>query len=71
MVTIYNVRRSDIDGRGKFLNDYVGLSTDEKPSTANGGVIENGSAFIELDTQKLYLYDQENNEWLTPEEGGE
>ena len=71
MVTIYKVRQSVIDGKGKFLIDYVGLSDDEKPSSVNGGTIENGSSFIELDTQKLYLYDQEHDEWLTPEEGGE
>ena len=31
---------------------YAGLSTDSKPE-----ISENGSAFIEMDTGKLYFYD--------------
>lgn len=63
MVTIYNVRKSNIEDGGKFLVDLVGLSTDDKPTTLNGGAIENGSSFIEIDGGDLYLYDLENEEW--------
>lgn len=66
MVTIYKVLKSDIDGAGKFLVELRGLSTDEKPTTLDGGAIINGSEFLEIDTQTLYLFDQENGEWLTP-----
>lgn len=39
---------------------YYGLSTDTpKPTTG----VANGSAFIEMDTSKLYFYDSENSTW--------
>lgn len=43
---------------------YYGLSTDGKPTGFQCGdkiiPIGNGSEFIEQDTGKVYLYDQEN-----------
>lgn len=63
MITIYNVKKSDIEGDGKFLVELRGLSDDEKPTTINGGEILNGSSFIEIDTGDIYLYDGENTEW--------
>ena len=39
---------------------YYGLSTDTKPTGITGG---NGSAFIEMDDGKLYLYDEDNDQW--------
>lgn len=44
---------------------YYGLSSDAKP-TKN---VVNGSAFIEMDTSKIYFFDRENLEW--DEFGGE
>ena len=38
---------------------YYGLSTDEKPESAN-----NGSRYIEMDSGKVYLYDADGSEWL-------
>ena len=35
-----------------------GLSTDDKPTT-----VGNGSAFVEMDTGKLYFFDAENTTW--------
>ena len=66
MVTILKLEKSNIKGEGKFLAQLVGLSGDDKPTTLNGGDILNGSAFIEIDTQDIYLYDEENKEWVTP-----
>lgn len=66
MVTIYKVRKADIKDEGKFLVDLMGLSTDEKPSSINGGDIINGSSFIEMDTQEIYFYDEENSSWVNP-----
>lgn len=66
MVSIYNIKKSDIKGDGKFLAELRGLSTDEKPTTINGGKILNGSSFIEMDTQDIYFYDEENSEWVNP-----
>lgn len=37
-----------------------GLSTDNKP-TAN---IANGSAFIEMDTSKIFFFDAAGTQWL-------
>lgn len=39
-------------------NTYNGLSTDTKP-----GSVRNGDTFIEMDTNKTYMYDEENAEW--------
>ena len=45
---------------GKLVvGQYVGLSTDNKP-TENVG---NGSIFIEINTKKIYFYDEENSTW--------
>ena len=63
MITIYNVKKSEIK-EGNFLVELRGLSTDEKPTTLpTGGTIENGSVFIEIDTGNVYLYNEEGTEW--------
>lgn len=38
---------------------YYGLSTDTKPTQ----FIQNGAAFIEIDSSKLYFFDQDNASW--------
>lgn len=40
-------------------NRWVGLSTDSKPTTAH-----NGDEFIEMDTSKQYMYDEESSDWV-------
>ena len=40
-----------------------GLSTDTKPTTIDNGNIGNGTMFIEMDTGKVYFYDEENQQW--------
>lgn len=42
-----------------FNSYYYGLSTDEKPATAL-----NGTAFIEMDTGKIYFFDVANGAWI-------
>lgn len=39
---------------------YYGRSTDEKPTKRVG----NGSQYYEIDTSRLYLFDEENQRWL-------
>ena len=39
--------------------EYRGLSTDAKPVEKAG----NGSVFIEMDTGKVYIFDEENIIW--------
>lgn len=44
--------------------ELCGLSTDTKPIIQYDGVgIANGSLYIEMDTDKKYLYDEENQTW--------
>lgn len=43
---------------------FCGLSTDNKPTGIYESVnIANGSEFIEMDTDKKYLYDAEGQQW--------
>ena len=48
---------------------FAGLSTDTKPAGTtlidNKSVaLANGSEFIEMDTDKKYSYDAENQQWI-------
>ena len=42
-----------------------GLKKDEKPINSSIG---NGSTFYEMDTGKLYFYDEENATWIGKED---
>ena len=46
-----------------ITGELRGKSTDTKPTTIDGKTIGNGSAFIEIDTGKVYLFDGETQEW--------
>ena len=64
MTTIYSLKNNYFDGNDNKVNvELRGLSTDTKPTTINGYVIENGSSFIEIDTGKIYLYNETSEEW--------
>ena len=65
MITIHRVENKRTKNRQKYETmELRGLSTDEKPITSiNGVYIDNGSIFIEIDTQKIFFYDLENEEW--------
>ena len=44
---------------------FCGLSTDTKPTIVFEGInIANGSEFTEMDTDKKYAYDAENQQWI-------
>lgn len=50
----------------RWVSNYFGLSTDERPT----GHI-NGSKYHEIDTGKVFMYDETNDEWhLQPSSGG-
>lgn len=36
--------------------DFIGLSTDVKPTPANSNKVVDGSTFYEADTSKLYIW---------------
>ena len=51
-------------GFGEYWFDFVGLSTDEKPTeTYNCWHIYNGSLYQEMDTGELYYYDADKKTW--------
>ena len=41
-----------------WQREYRGLSTDSKPTDA-----VNGSTFLEMDTGKVFIYDEQNAQW--------
>lgn len=64
MVTIYNINKVKKQGGTiKFLVDLRGLSGDDKPTSIENGVVENGSTFIEIDSGDIYMFDFANQEW--------
>ena len=64
MITIYdNKKVKKENGVIKFLVELRGLSTDTKPTTILNGEVENGSAFIEIDTQNIFFFDGTSKEW--------
>lgn len=64
MVTLYkndNVKNTT-EGRKTFC-ELRGLSTDTKPTEINGYTIGNGSVFIEIDTQEVFIFNETTQEW--------
>ena len=45
---------------GRYYFEGQCLSTDPKPTTMD---VANGSILLEMDTSKVYMYDQTNAEW--------
>ena len=46
---------TELTYRDKTTYDYIGLSTDTKPTTGNAG-----DTFYELDTKSVYIYSPDN-----------
>ena len=65
MISIYDVKKSKKRGDASplVMVELRGLSTDTKPTKIENGEIENGSAFIEIDTGKISFYDGASKEW--------
>lgn len=40
-------------------DDLYGLSTDTKPTN-----VSNATMFVEIDTGKIFFFDEESNKWL-------
>lgn len=63
----YNTREEE----NKIYNvvELRGLSGDTKPKVlANNINVDNGSVFIEMDTQAIYMYDiTDSGSWVIPE----
>lgn len=55
-----DVKRVWYDEEERYIYEFRGLSTDEKPEPKKG----NGSTFFEIDTGDLYCFDEENGQWI-------
>ena len=51
------------DGSGKKFYVFTGKSTAEKPVN---DTIAMGSMFLEIDTDKTYKFDEDDQEWIVP-----
>lgn len=58
MITKIVTRNKSIDTYYASV-ELVGLSTDTKPTNER-----NGSLFLEMDTGKVFVYDEANTQWL-------
>lgn len=69
MISIYNTKQKRVvDDNIYIMSEFRGLSTDTKPVTytdENGKefLVDNGSAFIELDTGDVFGYDLDSQDW--------
>ena len=68
MIRSENARVSFLDSNGQTvqMSDLYGLSTDTKPTTG----LANGSMFVEVDTGKLFLFNEDTGEWSEISTGG-
>lgn len=64
MISIYQ-KNNSITRKGMETKEIElrGLSTDTKPTQLDNKDIVNGTAFIEIDTQKLYFFDETSKTW--------
>lgn len=64
MTTIYKIENTRITPEGDYISaELRGLSTDTKPTEIGEKLIDNGSVYLEMDTQKISFYDLENEQW--------
>jgi len=54
-----DVKNRDFTNIDKAVREYCGLSTDTKPTTG----IKNGSTLLEMDTKKVFIFDETNSIW--------
>ena len=64
MTTIYDIQFSKNDNNKEYIIcELRGLSTDTKPTKIGERYVDNGSVFIEIDTQKIFFYDLDSETW--------
>ena len=69
MISIFSTKKKSVKENGVYMTtEFRGLSTDTKPTTytdenAQEFIVDNGSVFIEIDTEDVYIYDLENQRW--------
>ncbi len=48
-----------------IAREFYGLSTDTKPTDSFDGLpVTNGSAFVEVDTGNVYLFNEASGSWV-------
>lgn len=64
MISIYQ-KNNSITRRGIETKEIElrGLSTDTKPTQLDNEDIANGTVFIEIDTQKIFFFDESSKTW--------
>ena len=50
---------------GRLITKWFGISSDTKPKPP----IRNGSVYYEMDTIRIYMFDEESEEWLIVSSG--
>lgn len=64
MITIYKNDKVKIVDEGELVSvELRGMSTDTKPTQIGNKIIDNGSVFVEIDTQKIFFYDLDSKTW--------
>ncbi len=64
MVSLYKIENVNEKTDGKYVScELRGMSTDTKPTEIGINKIANGSVYIEIDTGKLFFYNEEDQEW--------
>jgi hypothetical protein len=65
MVTIFKTDKIKSTDEGQTIyGELRGLSTDTKPTEIGNKTIGNGSVFIEIDTQAVFIYNETSQEWI-------
>ena len=64
MISLYKIENTKIKPDDEYISvELRGLSGDTKPTEMNGKKIDNGSAFIEIDTGTVFFFDIVSGEW--------
>ena len=64
MVTLYKIENTKITPNEEIIYaELRGDSSETKPTTYGERKIGNGSVFIETDTGKVSIYNEETQEW--------
>lgn len=60
MITKYaSKEKTQYSPTPSYVTEYIGLSTDTKPMDA-----KNTDVFLEMDTGKVFLFDEEGARWI-------
>ena len=64
MISLYKIENTKLRPDNDYISVEIrGLSTDEKPTEIGGKKIDNGSAYVEIDTKDIYFFDLESGTW--------